>query len=73
MSSILLGAIRGWTKQRARLDQEIARLEAAGHSPEAIQEALTSKKHPLHKDSELKQSLRMERLRVITMPARHER
>ncbi|MCB9471056.1 MAG: FHA domain-containing protein [Candidatus Obscuribacterales bacterium] len=40
---------------RARLDQEIARLEAAGHSPEAIQEALTSKKHPLHKDSELKQ------------------
>ncbi|HMP51432.1 MAG TPA: hypothetical protein PKD05_07735, partial [Candidatus Melainabacteria bacterium] len=40
---------------RARLDQEIARLEAAGYSPDAIQEALTSKKHPLHKDSELKQ------------------
>ncbi|MCA9815273.1 MAG: hypothetical protein KC652_09160, partial [Cyanobacteria bacterium HKST-UBA01] len=40
---------------RARLDQEIARLEAVGHSPEAIQEALTSKKHPLHKESELKQ------------------
>lgn len=40
---------------RAKLDQEIARLEAAGHSPDAIQEALTSRKHPLHKDSELKQ------------------